>query len=84
MCIEYYKMTHLPGGLFLTDPYHLCDKNNPRDTETPSQEIQSVPPAGISRSNSDDYEQNGKAGRPGLEHDEMKTLDMEKGYHTAE
>ena len=66
-CIEYYKtVAHLPGGNFLTDPYHLYYTNNPRDAEAPGQEMQGAPCSHIRGSNSDDYEQNGNASGPGL------------------
>ena len=64
-------MPDLPGVLFLTDPYHLCDKNSPRDAENASEEMQGAPCASM-RGNSDDREQDGKAGGPGLESEGMK------------
>ena len=73
MCIEYYKMTHLPIGIFLTDPYQLCGKNTPCEAEAPGKEMQGAPCTRMGGSDSDDYEQDGKAGRPGLEGEEMKT-----------
>ena len=77
-------MLHLPGRLFLTDPYQLRHKNTPCDTEAAGQETQGAPSARIRGSNSDDYEQDGKASRPGLECEEMKTFNIEQGYHTAQ
>ena len=75
-------MPHLPRGLFLTDPYHLCDKNTKHDGEAPSHEMQGTPCAHMRGSNSDDYEQDGKAGGPKLECEETKKRDaVEKGYH---
>ena len=55
-------MSHLPGGSFLTNPYHLCDTNHPCEAEAPSKEMQYAPRSHIMGSDSDDYEQDGKAG----------------------
>ena len=65
-------MPRLPGGLFLTDPYQLCAKNTPRGDEAPGKEMQSAPSARIRWRNSDDCKQEGKAGGPGPEREEMK------------
>ena len=79
MCIEYYKMAHLPGGIFLTDPYQLCDKNTPCEAEAPGKEIQAAPCTRIRGSNSDDYEQDGKTSGPGIGGEGVKTWDVKKG-----